>query len=97
MNTSIGNSQARAIDVRIGAGMFYVVLDDGREIGVPYNWFWRLEGATPEELLQWRLIGTGQGIHWEALDEDISIEGLLRGRPEKPAKQQEMERLSAIK
>ncbi len=86
MNTSADNLQARAVDVRIGDGMFYVVLSDGREIGVPYNWFWRLEGATREALLNWRLIGTGQGIHWEELDEDISIEGLLRGKPEPPRK-----------
>ena len=37
--------------------------------------------GSPEERQHWRLIGDGQGIHWKSLDEDISVEGLLAGRP----------------
>jgi hypothetical protein len=58
-----------------------VDLSDGRTISVPIAWFPRLLYATPEERLNWRLIGKGHGIHWEDLDEDISIEGLLAGKP----------------
>ena len=58
-----------------------VDLSDGRTISVPLAWFPRLLHATPEERKNWRLIGKGQGIHWEDVDEDISIEGLLAGRP----------------
>lgn len=58
-----------------------VDLSDGRSISVPLAWFPRLVQATPEERNGWRLIGKGQGIHWEAVDEDISVEGLLAGRP----------------
>jgi hypothetical protein len=55
-------------------------LRDGRTISVPLAWFPRLVHATPEERDHWRLIGKGQGIHWEDIDEDISVEGLLAGR-----------------
>ncbi len=57
-----------------------VDLSDGRTISVPLAWFPRLLHATPEERKNWRLIGKGQGIHWEDIDEDISVEGLLTGR-----------------
>jgi len=58
-----------------------VDLSDGRTISVPLAWFPRLLHATQEERNNWRLIGKGHGIHWEDLDEDISVEGLLAGRP----------------
>jgi hypothetical protein len=58
-----------------------VDLSDGRTISVPLAWFPRLLQSTPEERSNWRLIGRGQGIHWENIDEDISIEALLAGRP----------------
>jgi hypothetical protein len=58
-----------------------VDLSDGRTISVPLTWFPRLVHATPEERSHWRLIGKGQGIHWEDIDEDISVEGLLAGKP----------------
>ncbi len=58
-----------------------VDLSDGRTISVPLAWFPRLLHATPEERKNWRFIGKGQGIHWKDIDEDISVEGLLAGRP----------------
>jgi hypothetical protein len=54
-----------------------VELSDGRTIAVPLAWFPRLLHATPKERNNWRLIGRGHGLHWEDLDEDISVEGLL--------------------
>jgi len=57
-----------------------VNLSDGRTISVPTSWYPRLLHATPEERKNWRLIGRGHGIHWEDIDEDISIEGLLAGK-----------------
>jgi hypothetical protein len=56
-------------------------LDDGRTISVPLAWFPRLLHGTVEERNNWRLIGKGEGIHWPGLDEDISVEGILSGRP----------------
>jgi len=58
-----------------------VDLNDGRTISVPLAWFPRLLHASAKERGNWRLIGRGHGFHWEDLDEDISVEGLLAGRP----------------
>ena len=58
-----------------------VELSDGRALSTPLVWFPRLVHASPAERNNWRLIGKGHGIHWEDLDEDISIEGLLAGKP----------------
>jgi hypothetical protein len=58
-----------------------VDLSDGRTISVPIAWFPRLLHATQGERESWRLIGNGHGIHWDEIDEDINVEGLLAGRP----------------
>ncbi|OGP72303.1 MAG: hypothetical protein A2Z73_07025 [Deltaproteobacteria bacterium RBG_13_60_28] len=58
--------------------MLQVFLTDGREIRVPLEWFPKLRNATLEERRHWHLIGKGIGIHWPELDEDLSLEGLLR-------------------
>lgn len=58
-----------------------VDLTDGRTISVPLAWYPRLLHAAPEERSNWRLIGRGHGIHWEDIDEDISVEGILAGKP----------------
>jgi len=55
----------------------YIRLDDGREIAVPVEWFPSLRDASDDERNNWCLIGGGEGIHWEDLDEDILVEGLL--------------------
>ena len=68
-------------DLRLEADKFFVLLEDGREIGVPYTWFPRSATATRQQLEAWRFIGQGRGIHWEALDEDISVAALLQHRP----------------
>jgi hypothetical protein len=58
-----------------------VELSDGRTLSVPLAWYPRLLHATPNERLDWRLVGKGEGIHWPAVDEDISVEGLIAGWP----------------
>jgi hypothetical protein len=58
-----------------------VELSDGRSLSVPLDWFPRLVHATQAERKRWRLIGRGRGIHWDMLDEDVSIDGLLAGKP----------------
>jgi hypothetical protein len=55
----------------------HVQLSDGREIIAPLEWFPRLQDATSAQRENYRLIGRGVGIHWEDVDEDISVEGLL--------------------
>jgi hypothetical protein len=59
--------------------MMWVDLSDGRKLGVPLAYFPRLLRATPEQRLQYEMSGNGSGLHWDALDEDISVEGLLMG------------------
>ena len=70
-----------AENVSITEDSLSVDLSDGRTVSVPLAWFPRLLHATREERENWRLIGKGQGIHWKDIDEDISVEGLLAGRP----------------
>ena len=71
----------RAEAVEVTEDTLTLDLSDGRTISVPLEWFPRLLKATPKERNNWRLIGKGHGIHWEDIDEDISVEGLLAGRP----------------
>lgn len=66
-----------AIDVRFDEDMLDIQLSDGREIGVPLEWFPKLRDATEEQRTNWRLIGKSIGIHWEDIDEDSPVEGLL--------------------
>ncbi len=56
-------------------------LSDGRTVSVPLAWFPRLLHGSPAERNKWRLIGDGEGIHWPDLDEDISVENLILGKP----------------
>lgn len=58
-----------------------VDLVDGRTVSAPLAWYPRLLHGTPKERSKWRLIGDGEGIHWPDLDEDISVESLVLGRP----------------
>ena len=53
-------------------------LTDGRVVSVPLVWFPRLADASPRQRSGWELIGGGIGVHWEAIDEDISVASLLR-------------------
>lgn len=67
-----------AIDVSCSDDSLTVVLDDGRSVSVPLEWFPRLVAATPRQRKEWEPIGGGIGIHWEAIDEDISVASLLQ-------------------
>ncbi|MBI4266316.1 MAG: DUF2442 domain-containing protein [Acidobacteria bacterium] len=82
-DTSTGSAQSRVNCLRGRDGScsddaLTVVLDDGRSVSVPLEWFPRLVAATPRQRRQWEPIGGGIGIHWEAIDEDISVASLLR-------------------
>ncbi len=82
MNTlAIETIAATAESVTVTDDTLTVDLSDGRSLSVPLDWFPRLIHATRAERKHWRLIGRGRGIHWDLLDEDISIDGLLAGRP----------------
>ncbi|HET8700143.1 MAG TPA: DUF2442 domain-containing protein [Nitrococcus sp.] len=74
-------SVPRAVAVRCTEDELVVSLSDGRVLSVPLAWFPRLAHATAEQLSDFELLGDGEGIHWAAVDEDVSIVGLLEGRP----------------
>ena len=80
MNTAV-SSDPRIENVRVTEDEIVAELVDGRVISVPVAWSWRLADATPAQRAHFRLIGTGQGVHWPEIDEDLSTQGLLRGAP----------------
>jgi hypothetical protein len=81
MNTSaVEIAVPDAQTVRVTDDELIVELTDGRTIIVPIAWFPRLSHGTSDERDNWEFLGGGMGIHWEDLDEDISIRGLLLGR-----------------
>ena len=82
MNTSTTEPQiVRAVHVRVTKDALAVDLADGRTVLAPLAWYPRLLHGTAQERKNWRLVGGGEGIHWPDLDEDVSVEGLLVGRP----------------
>ena len=68
---------SNAVDIWFDDIKMYLILDDGRELAVPIDWFPSLRDATHEQRNKCRFIGDGEGIHWIDLDEDILVEGLL--------------------
>ena len=83
MSTLASKAPARitadAVDVEITDDELIVGLADGRRISAPLEWYPRLLAASPALRANWRLIGRGVGIHWEEIDEDISVRSLLAG------------------
>ena len=77
MKTLQITKSANAVNLWFDDLRMYLTLSDGRELSVPIEWFPTLRDATPEQRNNWRFIGDGEGIHWEELDEDILVEGLL--------------------
>src|SRR6058998_641288 len=77
MHTSVVSNDAIAVDVSCSSDALTVVLDDGRTMSVPLVWFPRLLNATGKQRREWEFIGGGIGIHWEEIDEDISVASLL--------------------
>ncbi|MBV9991792.1 MAG: DUF2442 domain-containing protein [Alphaproteobacteria bacterium] len=75
--TGVQNCLDRVADVRISA--LTVLLRDGRKIGAPLDWFPRLKAAPMEARAAWEPAAAGHGIHWPLIDEDLSIDGLLKG------------------
>ncbi len=81
MSSSQPSVDPRAKEVSFTDDELTVVLSDGRRIATPLAWFPRLLRATPDERANYELLGDGVGIHWPDIDEDLSVEGLLRGNP----------------
>jgi hypothetical protein len=77
MSTLASKPVAAAVDVSFTDDELVVTLADARRVSAPLEWFPRLLRATPAQRANWRLIGRGVGIHWEDVDEDISVRSLL--------------------
>ena len=73
--------RARAHQVTVTDESLIVELTDGRTISAPLAWYPRLLHGNASECGNWRLIGSGEGIHWPELDEDLSVESLITGSP----------------
>ena len=79
--SAVDDVSGAALRVSISADTLTVDLVDGRTISVPLAWYPRLLHATRRERTAYRLVGRGEGIHWPGIEEDISVKGLLSGRP----------------
>jgi hypothetical protein len=74
--STVASGDPRIQDVRVTEDEIIAHLADGRVISVPLAWSWRLSEATPKQRENFRLIGSGQGVHWPDVDEDIGVEGI---------------------
>ena len=79
--STAANVEARIQSVSVTDDSICAQLMDGRTITVPLAWSWRLSEATPEQRARFEIIGSGSGVHWPDVDEDISVEGMLHGVP----------------
>ncbi|MBA3948246.1 MAG: DUF2442 domain-containing protein [Herpetosiphonaceae bacterium] len=72
---------ARAQGVVVSEDALTIDLTDGRTVSVPLAWYPRLLHATPEERNNWRFVGDRLGLHWPDIDEDLSVGGIVLGKP----------------
>ena len=79
--STVVNTEARIQSASVTDDTISAHLVDGRTISVPLAWSWRLSEATPDQRSRFEIIGSGSGIHWPEVDEDISVEGMLHGIP----------------
>jgi len=77
----------RIVSVQVTDDTITAQLHDGRTISVPLVWSWRLAEATPEQRQNHEILGSGEGVHWPDVDEDISAAGMLHGIPAQRPKQ----------
>lgn len=87
MNILAPKSNGRVEAVYFTRDSLVVDLNDGRTISAPLVWYPKLLAASPKERAHWEICGGGYGIHWPDIDEDLSVEGLLRGSPAPKLKQ----------
>ena len=78
--SAVERSVPNAVGLEASGDTLNVKLSDGGTVSVPLDRYPRLAYATKQERANWSLIGEGQGIHWDDIDEDISVEGLLAGK-----------------
>jgi hypothetical protein len=77
----VTTTEPRIRDLSVSDDTIAATLVDGRTISVPLSWSWRLSDATPEQRLKYEILGSGEGVRWPDIDEDISVAGMLFGMP----------------
>jgi hypothetical protein len=82
----VANSEPRIISLKVTNEKIIAQLADGRTVSVPLAWSWRLSEATPKQRSNFEIMGSGQGVHWPDIDEDLSAAGMLGGIPARKPK-----------
>lgn len=86
--STVANNEPRIASLKVTKDEIIAHLVDGRTISVPLAWSWRLSDASPSQRNKFEILGSGQGVTWQDLDEDISARGMLYGIPaHRPARQ----------
>lgn len=80
MNTPKSSIEPAITDVAVSAHLLTVTLNDGRIVSTPVSWYPRLRDATQAQRSNWKIIGSGIGVNWPDVDEDLSLQGMLDGR-----------------
>ena len=75
------SSEPRIVSVEVTNSTIVATLADGRTVSVPLAWSWRLSEANEKQRQNFEIIGSGHGVHWPDVDEDISAVGMLSGTP----------------
>ena len=79
--STVASNDPRITEIEVTDDTITAQLADGRTVSVPLAWSWRLSDATPEQRNNFEILGTGEGVHWPDVDEDISARGMLQGVP----------------
>lgn len=87
--------EALATAVSFDADNLWVQLSDGRQLGVPLAYFPRLAKASPAQRKKYLISGGGIGLHWDDLDEDISVPALLAGHVDRSVRPKKREKKAA--
>jgi len=93
----VASSTPRILAMEVTEHAIVAQLADGRSVSVPLAWSWRLANATPAQRRRFEIIGTGEGVHWPDIDEDISARGMLEGIPARPPKRSIANRRKGLK
>ena len=82
MNTLVKNIKDQTVTVKVEFTdqFIHLFLEDGRQVKTPLKFYPKLSQATKIQLQDYRLLGSGTGIHWESLDEDLSVDSIIKGR-----------------
>jgi hypothetical protein len=89
------SSEPRILTLEVTEDVILAQFADGRSVSIPLAWSWRLANATQAQRNRFEIIGTGEGVHWPDIDEDISARGMLQGIPACPPKQAKSKRRRA--